>query len=251
MHPILKCGAVVALGLASPAFAQSVDGILSPGEYTGSTTAVIATDSDAPVGNFLAPTNVATAGYTIYLTDTSGSLFGLISQTGGSAVGPFANLYFDLNPTVGDGSDLGFEMGLNGVTAFIPGLNGQPGFSTLVNPSLFNTASVTVNGLTTFEFRLSNSLFTSAIQGLNYYSGQTFEPLVTLRLSQSLSYSVAGGPTYREDRLGTVAVSARTGAVPEPASWAMMLIGFGGIGIALRRRRQIARTAADRAAASA
>ena len=251
MHPILKCGAVVALGLASPAFAQSVDGILSPGEYTGSTTAVIATDSDAPVGNFQAPTNVATAGYTIYLTDTSGSLFGLISQTGGSAVGPFANLYFDLNPTVGDGSDLGFEMGLNGVTAFIPGLDGQPGFSTLVNPSLFNTASVTVNGLTTFEFRLSNSLFTSAIQGLNYYSGQTFEPLVTLRLSQSLSYSVAGGPTYREDRLGTVAVSARTGAVSEPASWAMMLIGFGGIGIALRRRRQIARTAADRAAATA
>lgn len=251
MHPILKCGAVVALGLASPAFAQSVDGILSPGEYTGSTTAVIATDSDAPVGNFLAPTNVATAGYTIYLTDTSGSLFGLISQTGGSAVGPFANLYFDLNPTVGDGSDLGFKMGLNGVTAFIPGLDGQPGFSTLVNPSLFNTASVTANGLTTFEFRLSNSLFTSAIQGLNYYSGQTFEPLVTLRLSQSLSYSVAGGPTYREDRLGTVAVSARTGAVPEPASWAMMLIGFGGIGIALRRRRQIARTAADRAAATA
>lgn len=41
------------------------------------------------------------------------------------------------------------------------------------------------------------------------------------------------------------------GAVPEPASWAMMLIGFGSIGIALRRRRQIARTAADRAAATA
>ena len=27
-------------------------------------------------------------------------------------------------------------------------------------------------------------------------------------------------------------------AVPEPATWAMMLIGFGGIGMALRRRRQ-------------
>jgi hypothetical protein len=28
-----------------------------------------------------------------------------------------------------------------------------------------------------------------------------------------------------------------TGAVPEPATWAMMLLGFGAIGVALRRRR--------------
>lgn len=28
-----------------------------------------------------------------------------------------------------------------------------------------------------------------------------------------------------------------TGAVPEPATWAMMLLGFGGIGFAMRRRR--------------
>jgi hypothetical protein len=30
------------------------------------------------------------------------------------------------------------------------------------------------------------------------------------------------------------------GAVPEPASWAMMLVGFGGIGYAVRRRRRVA-----------
>ena len=29
-----------------------------------------------------------------------------------------------------------------------------------------------------------------------------------------------------------------TGAVPEPGTWAMMLLGFGGIGMAMRRRRQ-------------
>ena len=27
-------------------------------------------------------------------------------------------------------------------------------------------------------------------------------------------------------------------AVPEPATWAMMLVGFGGMGVALRRRRR-------------
>ena len=34
-----------------------------------------------------------------------------------------------------------------------------------------------------------------------------------------------------------------TGGVPEPATWAMMLIGFGGLGAALRRRRAVALTA--------
>lgn len=44
----------------------------------------------------------------------------------------------------------------------------------------------------------------------------------------------AGGPdTFR-------LVNLRTGAggVPEPATWAMMLLGFGGIGIAMRRSRR-------------
>jgi opacity protein-like surface antigen len=31
--------------------------------------------------------------------------------------------------------------------------------------------------------------------------------------------------------------SAPTGSVPEPATWAMMLLGFGGIGFRMRRRR--------------
>jgi hypothetical protein len=33
------------------------------------------------------------------------------------------------------------------------------------------------------------------------------------------------------------AVLFSTGAVPEPATWAMMLLGFGGIGMTMRRRR--------------
>lgn len=33
-----------------------------------------------------------------------------------------------------------------------------------------------------------------------------------------------------------------TGAVPEPATWAMMLIGFGAIGVSLRRRRKVTTT---------
>ena len=33
-------------------------------------------------------------------------------------------------------------------------------------------------------------------------------------------------------------INMATGAVPEPATWAMMLLGFGGIGMTMRRRRK-------------
>ena len=41
----------------------------------------------------------------------------------------------------------------------------------------------------------------------------------------------------------SVTASRINGAVPEPATWAMMLIGFGGIGVTMRRRRPTTRTA--------
>jgi len=37
---------------------------------------------------------------------------------------------------------------------------------------------------------------------------------------------------------GNIGANSLKGAVPEPASWAMMLVGFGGLGAALRHRRR-------------
>lgn len=45
---------------------------------------------------------------------------------------------------------------------------------------------------------------------------------------------VAGANTYKFD------LSARGGAVPEPASWTLMIVGFGAAGSMLRRRRVLA-----------
>ena len=40
----------------------------------------------------------------------------------------------------------------------------------------------------------------------------------------------------------TAVTFAVSGGVPEPATWALMLLGFGGIGLAMRRRPGPART---------
>ncbi len=43
--------------------------------------------------------------------------------------------------------------------------------------------------------------------------------------------------TFNREGLSN-AVLFQTGAVPEPATWAMMLLGFGGMGVAMRRARR-------------
>lgn len=50
-------------------------------------------------------------------------------------------------------------------------------------------------------------------------------------------FSINPDGSYRQD-FGTFATTpAATGAVPEPASWAMMIFGMGAVGFAMRRRK--------------
>lgn len=46
-----------------------------------------------------------------------------------------------------------------------------------------------------------------------------------------------------DDNHDDLIVLAQVHAVPEPATWAMMLLGFGGIGAAMRRKRAVSRAA--------
>jgi hypothetical protein len=58
--------------------------------------------------------------------------------------------------------------------------------------------------------------------------------------SQSTGSPFGSFPTVfqgSEDYVGTASVVLETGGVPEPADWALMILGFGGAGAALRRRR--------------
>jgi len=54
-------------------------------------------------------------------------------------------------------------------------------------------------------------------------------------LSSATLNSTAGFGTFTQLRLDVEQVEA---AVPEPATWAMLLLGFGAVGFSMRRRRQ-------------
>ena len=75
--------------------------------------------------------------------------------------------------------------------------------------------------------------------GSRYFNFSFLTPLSpgTQTLNLASSYECSNCGTFRLVTAGTVSTVA---AVPEPGTWAMMLIGFGGMGVALRRRRDVA-----------
>lgn len=226
-------GAAISLAVTSSAHAAiTVDGLLDAAY--GAATSSVAYDASADSGNFGQPghppgSTTNAIAYNIYLHEEGGTVYGFIQGTGaGTPVGSFANVYFDISGS-DTGSDLGFEISSGHQDVFIPGVSGSN-----VDVPIANAASP--NGRS-FEFAIPDSYFTGPIAGVTYPGGQMFTPSggeLTLRLSQSLGYSVAGGPGYGEERLGTVNLA---GGVPEPATWAMMLVGFGGLGAMMRRHR--------------
>ena len=85
----------------------------------------------------------------------------------------------------------------------------------------------------------TNNVFFAGVCGGSYDAfSQSFAS--TAGASYTLSFLVSNG-TFGGDGLRVTASNAQlAGAVPEPGTWAMMLVGFGAMGVALRRRRRVA-----------
>ena len=101
---------------------------------------------------------------------------------------------------------------------------------------VFDLTSSSTDSTITLEKVLANGGTTLVDQVVG--TGRFLE-LVTRNLDANSVYrftytynTVSGGGTVSGN------TSFYPGGVPEPATWAMMLIGFGGIGMAMRRRRR-------------
>ena len=72
-----------------------------------------------------------------------------------------------------------------------------------------------------------------------------FQPVTTRYLTFEMSGCNASKPGSTQNWPGcglneVVFAEGSPGAVPEPATWAMMILGFGGVGALLRRRSILA-----------
>ena len=124
-----------------------------------------------------------------------------------------------------------------------------------VHPGFFrlNANTVTLNGIadrTNFFFRIDGRLDLAGLGfyfrgSTPYFSGGTATPtfltgnyrMLGIKFLDFSDPSPDFVPTGGEYRL-TISQVAPVAPVPEPATWAMMLAGFAGIGMALRRSRQ-------------
>lgn len=195
----------------------------------GAAKSTVAYNPLAPESNFGTPTNASdTTSYSIYLLDQGGSYYGFLKASTTTGLS-FANLYFDLDPQNANGSDLGIEV--TNSRAFIAGGDGT------YAPVAGLQFVVSADG-TGIEFVVPNTAFTSAIAGLTYAPGQQFATdggNVVLRLSQSFGYSVAGGATYGNDRLGAVTLVGAA-AVPEPETLGILGLGLAALAVSRRRK---------------
>lgn len=206
---------VAALSLASSANAATIIGLFNTGTD--------ATNTALAGGNGVADTH-----YSI-LSSTTPGFVGQQAQTyyNPAYIANDANSrWISLSSTGTPGNNttvyrLTFDLsGFDATTAAISGSWGADNFG-----SILLNGSATGNALTGIKFE--------NFQGLtNFTIGSGFAAGLN-----TLDFSVVdgGGPTaFRvDDLVGTVG-----NAVPEPATWAMMLFGFGVVGSSIRRRRQ-------------
>jgi len=103
----------------------------------------------------------------------------------------------------------------------------------------------TVNGLYTLNYiNLGGMSSDGTLSGLAHTAPDFTNPPIDLYAYVNLFEQDIFTLASRHSAAVGVRIDSVTGGVPEPGAWALMLIGFGGVGSLLRRRRAGAWTAA-------
>lgn len=139
-------------------------------------------------------------------------------------------------------ADLAHPQTLSQMVSIVNGVNYTFGFDVYLPQNGANNAndatlSASVAGLTFANFNASSTPKTMWM----HYSASATAGSTTLGTFE-FAYNSFGKPA--KDFVVDRVYFTPTAAVPEPATWAMMLMGFGGLGAVLRRRRTVSALAA-------
>ena len=154
--------------------------------------------------------------------------------TGGGALLLDAAPNYSTGPMqTGFGSQINYPGFSNDITVNLAGIAAglsNFGAGTVYTGSAFAHSNVTGGGLTSLIDGEGGVVFAEGYFGAGHLS-----------VSGETTTNFRYGPDANQLRINELVHAAGgAGAVPEPASWALMMVGFGGLGVALRRRRAVA-----------
>ena len=217
-HPLRATFAIAALMVAAPAAADIIQA--NPSDQNGTT---VHNDGTADTGTTVLGELGQGSGIDVLFTGTTTDSNDLRLSSGqGQAVVTGALDAGTSNPN--DTFDL---------TAFNLALENDLGFN-WIELSLVGTGTVSFSLLddsgTTFTSDANGDFIFDLTNGQNRFAFQA----INGQSIAGLSFDVANGgvSSVRQIRISSAAV------VPEPATWGMMLLGFGAIGFAMRRKRR-------------
>ncbi len=212
MHPrtYLALSAALSISFFGAAGAARAASLITNGDFEagggGLTGWTVSTTAAGNVAAMTAAQYAACCGTTGSEPAYSGNHFA--AYDGGNVTGS-ATLSQTFRSIAGNHYTLGFDLG-----AFGGGTN---------------TVDVTVQGVTQ-----------SFVINANDNNDTTFNPetisFTGLGGVQTVSFNVTGTPDNTDALLDNVVLNGGN-LVPEPASWALMIVGFAGVGATLRRRR--------------
>ncbi|WP_294196510.1 PEPxxWA-CTERM sorting domain-containing protein [uncultured Sphingomonas sp.] len=150
--------------------------------------------------------------------------------TGRDASGPFSTLNFNFNIVFDNSGDIATTK--NGLTVFetLPGYSLSYAYeasSDLLSVGTF----VGVNSITLDSTKNDLGFFLKA--------ASTSDTSVL----GGIDYTASTPPNFFSARSVTVVSTDLTAAVPEPGTWALMILGFGAVGYSMRRKKAVVRFA--------
>lgn len=253
MKMISKAALIAACVAAQPAFAATTFGIYGDSATQAQAVAQAGGYSASVLANLTAGSLAGVNVLWVLNGDNGAQNNGLVTNT--AAVADFVRgggvLVYNDRSVPGAGSVLPGSAGVSFVQEYTANIDvqtpGTPLTNGLTNSTLdggnssahgyIDGATLPAGGVGLLNDGTSGHLVDSYY---SYGAGKVYFSGVPLDYYLGGNGSVAAFRTTYATNLVTEAAALATPAVPEPASWAMMIAGFGAVGFAMRRRQRVA-----------